>query len=484
VAQAPVTFPSTATVETVTGLTDGTAYDFTVTAVNAVGPGPPSSPSAPVTPATVPGAPTGLSVSGGDGQATLGWSPPASDGGSPVTGYLVTPFVGGVAQAPVTFPSTATVETVGGLTNGTTYDFTVTAVNPVGPGPPSPPSAPVTPATLPGVPTGLSVSGGDGQATVAWSSPASDGGSPVTAYLVTPFVGGVAQFPVTFSSTATVETVTGLTDGTAYDFTVTAVNSVGPGAPSSPSPAVTPVGPPGPPTGVGTTSGDASVTVAWSAPASDGGSPVTGYLVTPFVGGVAQAPVTFPSTATVETVGGLTNGQAYTFTVSAVNALGQGPASTMSDPVTPATVPGAPTITSAVGGDASATITWAVPVTDGGAPVTSYTVAAGDVTTPANGGQLCMWTSGPLTCTVGGLTNGDVYIFGVSATNAAGTGPTSAVSGFVTPILVVVLPAPSRPAATTSSTSGYAGPLVGHRRVGATGGWRLTGSITELLGIG
>lgn len=78
-------------------------------------------------------------------------------------------------------------------------------------------------------------------------------------------------------------------------------------------------------------------------------------------------------------------------------------------------------------------ITWIPPISDGGAPVTSYTVVAGDVTTPANGGQTCTWTSGPLTCTVTGLTAGDVYVLGVSATNDVGSS-TTVISGLITPL--------------------------------------------------
>jgi len=74
----------------------------------------------------------------------------------------------------------------------------------------------------------------------------------------------------------------------------------------------------------------------------------------------------------------------------------------------------------------SATITWAAPLSEGGAPITGYTVTATDSTTPAHGGQTC--TTSPLTattCMVTGLTGGDSYTFTVTATNAAGTGPAS-----------------------------------------------------------
>jgi hypothetical protein len=93
---------------------------------------------------------------------------------------------------------------------------------------------------------------------------------------------------------------------------------------------------PAAPTGVTATAADGSALVSWTAP-SDGGSPVTGYTVTPYIGTTAQAATTVTGTppVTSTTVAGLTNGATYTFTVAATNAVGTGPASTASAPVTP-----------------------------------------------------------------------------------------------------------------------------------------------------
>src|SRR5438270_359022 len=79
---------------------------------------------------------------------------------------------------------------------------------------------------------------------------------------------------------------------------------------------------PGAPTNVAGTAGDHSVALNWTAPASNGGSPITGYRITPYIGSTAQPAILTGSPATSYNVTGLTNGTAYTFTAQAINAVG------------------------------------------------------------------------------------------------------------------------------------------------------------------
>ena len=128
-----------------------------------------------------------------------------------------------------------------GLTPGTSYTFTVTASNPLGQGPESAPSSAVVPTApnAPSAPQNVTASPASAQAVVTWAPPASNGGSTITGYTVTPYVGSTAGTPVQVGASATSATLTGLTNGTSYTFQVTATNSVGTGAAGT-SPAVTP----------------------------------------------------------------------------------------------------------------------------------------------------------------------------------------------------------------------------------------------------
>jgi hypothetical protein len=94
---------------------------------------------------TAPGAPTIGTAVPAEGEATIGWTAPASTGGSPITGYELTPYRNGVAQPVVTLGAGVTSTTVTGLTNGLAHTFKVAAVNAVGTGPQSAASNAVTP---------------------------------------------------------------------------------------------------------------------------------------------------------------------------------------------------------------------------------------------------------------------------------------------------------------------------------------------------
>jgi putative nucleotidyltransferase with HDIG domain len=99
---------------------------------------------------------------------------------------------------------------------------------------------PVKTATAPGAPTSVTAVAGITKVTLSWTAPSDDGGKAISGYVVTPSILGIAGGPITFSSSATSETISGLLLGSAYTFTVAAVNSVGIGPASAPSSPVIP----------------------------------------------------------------------------------------------------------------------------------------------------------------------------------------------------------------------------------------------------
>jgi hypothetical protein len=256
----------------------------------------------------LPCAPTAVTATAGNAAALVSWTAPG--GGATITGYTVTSDHGN-RQCTTTGATSCIVE---GLTNGDTYRFTVTATNSAGTGPASDPSNAVTPLTVPGRPTAVLGTPDNTTVAVTWTAPADHGSSPITSYTVTASPGGK-----TCSNGVTIGcTVTGLTNGVAYTFKVTATNSLGPGLPSDPSPAATPRTKPDAPVNVKALASNGYALVSWSAPPFDGGSPVTRYDVIPSPGGVPC----HTTGARSCTVTGLTNRSWYTFTVTATNVAG------------------------------------------------------------------------------------------------------------------------------------------------------------------
>lgn len=231
---------------------------------------------------------------------------------------------------------------------------------------------------LPPAPTNLSGSASNAQVSLTWSAPLVLAQTPITDYLIQYRVNGDSNWtPFTDgTSTAASATVTGLTNGTAYQFRVAAVNGVGTGSYSDPSSAFTPLTTPGAPTSLSATAGNATLSLTWTAPSSNGGSTITGYRIeyTPS-GGSAQT-LNTGTTATSYELSGLVNDTAYTVRVAAINAAGVGSYSSPAygTPVSPVTTPGAPTNLSGTPGDGQASLTWTAPSSDGGAAISDYLV--------------------------------------------------------------------------------------------------------------
>lgn len=306
-------------------------------------------------------------------------------------------------------------------------------------------------------PLGVSATGANASAAVSWSAPASDGGHTITEYTATASPGGS-----TCVTTGTLMCVVGgLSNGTPYTFTVTAKNVTGTGPSSAPSAPVTPATVPGAPLSPSASPGALTIAVSWLAPASNGGASITEYTATASPGGATCA----TTGALTCTISGLSNGTAYTVTVTAKNVAGTGAPSAPSAPVTPSMVPGAPRSPSATAGAERIAVSWLSPSSDGGASITGYTATA------SPGGATCAST-GALTCAIPGLTNGTAYSVTVTATNVAGTGAAStAATAIPGAVWVGVTPArllDTRPTGVTVDD------------VGARGGQVAAGSTTRV----
>jgi titin len=325
--------------------------------------------------AAVPGQPDPPSGVAGNGSVLVSWAAPTDTGGLPIDEYTLERSINGTTWTnAVTTPDTT--YTVTGLTNGTTYYFRVRASNEFGAGPFSAASEGLRPqATAPLAPTITSVTGGVGQLSVAFTSGA-DGGSAITTYQYS--VNGGTWTNRAPSSTASPLVIGSLANGTEYSVQIRAVNAIGPGAASNAFPGTT-VGAAQAPTIDSITPGDRQLSVAFTAPGSDGGSAITTYQYSTDNGGSWKNRQTgstaSPLVITTVSSGAaaLQNGTAYTVRIRAINGLGEG---AQSDPVTatPATVPGSPTLGTITPGKGRLTVNWSPPASDGGQPLTGYVV--------------------------------------------------------------------------------------------------------------
>lgn len=165
-------------------------------------------------------------------EITVKWAAPRDNGGT-ITGYVITPYRDGRRGKPITVAGDTTTHKLAKVAAKGTYTFTVAARNAAGTGPASRRSDPPTILAVPSAPTIIAVTVSNTTAILSWT-PGSDGGSPITNYIVTPYIGGVAQPAQTFGPSTT-NTVVGLTPTVTYTFTVRARNADGLGPESAPS---------------------------------------------------------------------------------------------------------------------------------------------------------------------------------------------------------------------------------------------------------
>ncbi|GEM_PF-183278 len=366
--------------------------------------------------AVVAGAPTSSVATAGDTQVSVSFVAPSNTGGTSITGYTVT-----VSPADVTpVNGAASPIVVTGLTNGRAYTFTVTADNSAGTGPASSASNPATPKAAQTI-TFVNPGAQNFGTTPALSANSDSGLTPTftssTNTVCTITAGGALTFVTVGTCTINVDQTGNASYLAATQVTRSfTVNAVVAGAPQKPT----------------VTAGDGAASVAFTAPTFSGGAAITGYTVAVIPADVA--PVSASSSPIAVT--GLTNGQAYEFTVTANNSVGAGPASTPSNAVTPTA---AQVITFANPGTQDFGTTPTLTATADSGLAATFTTGTANICTVSSGGALSFLSVG--TCTIHADQNGD-------ASHAAATRVSQSFT-----VRAVVSAAPVIGAATLSSAT-------------------------------
>jgi hypothetical protein len=289
--------------------------------------------------ATTPGAPTSIVSTKGNGEISVAFTAPSFDGGLPITTYQYA--LSTDSYATFTTRSTGTTASplvITGLTNGTSYGVKIRAVNSLGAGVASDAATAVIPSTVPDAPTSVSgTANGVTSSTVTWTAPANTGGAAITGYKVEYAASPYSSYTVFNANTGTTSTsisVTGLINGTSYKFRVSATNLNGFGATAESGVVVTNIVPGAPTIGTMTLSTtNTTDSLAWTAPTANGGSAITGYVyqTTTDSGSTFATAAATGSTSTTKTFDPGYTSTTTKVRVAAVNSLGTGPYSAISE---------------------------------------------------------------------------------------------------------------------------------------------------------
>jgi hypothetical protein len=394
---------------TIADLDNGVPYSISVYGTNAVGDSESASINGTVTPRAIPNPVQSVVVSASAGQATVSWIP-GFNGGTPIQSYKVVSTPGGTICT-ATAPSTQCV--ISNLKNGTNYTFSVIAINEAGSSQPVVSTSTLIAGTA-SAPVALKVKPGDGNITVSFVTPsiALNGGTPIINYTV--YVNDEVACTVVPAKLLSC-VVTDLENGTPQIVRVTSNNLIGPSV-STAEVLATPGRVAAPVADVTLTQGAGLLTVSWTEPEDDGGSPLTGYAVTLTPGGKTCK---VDADTTSCDISGLTVGTTYVAKVVAINGVG----TSISASSPSMKVVGAPSVVRNLTASAlvkSAKLFFANPANNGGSPILNYYFS---VTGPGG----FSFESGPIEAskvkgsyTITKLTKGVTYTIAVTVDNEFG----------------------------------------------------------------
>ena len=483
---------STTTTYSHTGLAAGDTRHYRVSAINTNGAGGTSNVANATTGTTVPGAPTSLSATAsGTARINLTWTAPASTGGSPITGYKIeVSSDGGSSWSDLVANTNSTTTTYAhtGLSGGTTRHYRVSAINANGAGTPSNVDNATTGSTVPGAPTSLSAAAsGTTRINLTWTAPASTGGSPITGYKIEVSSDGGSSWTdleANTNSTTTTYSHTGLAAGATRHYRVSAINTNGAGTPSNVANATTGTTVPGAPTVLqATASGNTRIDLSWTAPASTGGSAITGYKIEVSSDGGSNwsdLVANTNSTTTTYSHTGLAAGDTRHYRVSAINTHGAGGTSNVANATTGTTVPGAPTVLQATAsGNTRIDLSWTAPASDGGSAITGYKIESSPNGTSNWTNLVANTRNTSTTYSDTGLLGGTTRHYRVSAINTNGAGGTSNVANATTAASV-----PGAPRSLSARESGTARIDLSWTAPASNGGSAITGYRIEVSSDG
>lgn len=265
----------------------------------------------------------------------------------------------------------------------------------------------------------LSAVAGNGAVSLEWRAPVDTGDLPLEGYRV---LRGTTDEDLVVIHTVDVFTEAytddGLTNGVTYYFALVAFNDLG-NSPMSQVLNATPLGVPGVPQDLVATPGDGQVSLSWSAPILDGGTPVLGYRLFRGVSGgpLEELPALEAVTEYVDV--GLTNGQEYSYALLAFNSLGDGLRTGTVEAV-PVGLPGVPGGLVVEAGVMTMTVTWETPLETGGVALTGFVIYRGPSAEDLD--VLESMPASVLTYVDDDLVAGETYYYAVAAENTAGVG--------------------------------------------------------------
>jgi len=333
---------STATTYAHTNLAPVTIRYYRVRAINRVGPGAASTVANATTgAATAPGAPTGLTATAaGQTAINLSWTAPTNNGGAGITGYRIEVSATGAgnwSDLEANTNSTVTTYAHNGLSSETTQHYRVRAINSVGTSVASTVASATTDAvtvTAPDAPTDLrATASGRTVINLSWTAPTNNGGADITGYRIEVSdtgTGSWSDLEANTQSALTIYTHTNLSPATTQHYQVRAINSAGTSATSTTASATTDaVAAPDAPTSLTASPGPTAITLSWTVPPDDGGSPITGYQIEVSEDAASTWAVLTTTTQTTYVHTNLAPRITQHYRVRAINAVGIGSASTI-----------------------------------------------------------------------------------------------------------------------------------------------------------